>query len=96
MPVLIAYVKACGGDVAEWEERWGKLIRAGKKGQTALPAAGSDTSGDTSGDAADGLPGDGPGAGAPGAEGSGPAPQGPPDSNEIYVITSAKPRDDRW
>jgi len=22
LPVLIAYVKACGGDVSEWEERW--------------------------------------------------------------------------
>ena len=38
LPVLIAYVIACGGDVGEWEERWGRLTRAGKKGQTALPA----------------------------------------------------------
>jgi hypothetical protein len=39
LPVLIAYVNACGGDVSAWEERWGKLTRAGKKGQTALPSA---------------------------------------------------------
>ena len=41
LPVLIAYVNACGGDVAEWEERWGRLTKSGKKGQTALPAAGT-------------------------------------------------------
>jgi hypothetical protein len=41
LPVLIAYVNACGGDMGEWEERWGKLTRAGKKGQGALvPASG--------------------------------------------------------
>ena len=88
LPVLIAYVKACGGDATEWEERWGKLIKAGKKGHAALPAAGSDAS---NGDpAAGGPPFDGP------APGAGPAPQGPPRSGEVYVITSAKPRDDRW
>jgi hypothetical protein len=84
LPVLIAYVKACGGDVTDWEERWGKLIKAGKKGHAALPAAGSDTS--------QGDPGDRPGP--PDAHGAGPAPQGPPRSGEVYVITSAKPRDD--
>ena len=38
LPVLIAYVNACGGDVADWEERWGRLTKSGKKGPTALPA----------------------------------------------------------
>jgi helix-turn-helix protein len=94
LPVLIAYVRACGGDVTEWEERWGKLIRAGKKGPTALPAAGSDTSGDLG--AEGGLPGDGAGTGPPSAPGTGPAPQDQPGSGEIYVITSAPLRDDRW
>ena len=28
LPVAVAYVRACGGNVAEWEERWQKL--AGK------------------------------------------------------------------
>jgi hypothetical protein len=84
LPVLIAYVKACGGDVAEWEERWGKLIKAGKKGHAALPAAGSDAS--------LGDPGDMPAT--PGARGADPAPQGPPSSGEVYVITSARPRED--
>jgi hypothetical protein len=88
LPVLIAYVNSCGGDVSEWEERWGKLIKSGKKGQTALPAAGADTSGDEPGIAADGLPGHG----ASGGTGPGPV----PPANEVYVITSARPRDDRW
>jgi hypothetical protein len=114
LPVLIAYVRACGGDFAEWEERWGKLVKSGKKGQAALPAAGTDTSNDEPGVTADGLPGTrlgsvppgapgAPGApggsGAPGAPGdseAGPVPPGPPGSGEVYVITSAKPRDDRW
>jgi hypothetical protein len=88
LPVLIAYVRACGGDVTEWEERWGKLIKAGKKGPTALPAAGADASpGDP------GPPGDAPRM--PGGHGAGPAPQPPPQSGEVYVITSARPRDDR-
>lgn len=28
LPVLAAYVRACGGDVMEWEERWRRLARA--------------------------------------------------------------------
>jgi hypothetical protein len=38
LPVLIAYVNACGGDVADWEERWGRLTKSGKKSQALLPA----------------------------------------------------------
>jgi hypothetical protein len=87
-------VNACGGDVTEWEERWGKLVKSGKKGQTALPAAGTDTSKDEPGVTAAGLPGNGPGG--PGAYGAGPVPPNAPPSGEVYVITSAKPRDDRW
>jgi hypothetical protein len=90
LPVLIAYVKACGGDVAEWEERWGKLIRSGKKGQTALPAAGSGTASLDPYDEADGSPG------GSGSQAAGPDPQAPRKSGEVYVITSAPPRDDRW
>jgi Helix-turn-helix domain len=87
LPVLIAYVKACGGDVAEWEERWGKLIKSGKKGHAALPAAGTNAASDDPGIVADRAP-------RPGA--AGPVPPNPPRSGEVYVITSAKPRDDRW
>jgi len=76
LPVLIAYVNACGGDVAEWEKRWGKLTESGKKALVALPAAGQ------AGPAAQPTPGKIP----PGAQQTG----------EIYVITSAKSRDDPW
>jgi hypothetical protein len=91
LPVLIAYVKACGGDVSDWEERWGRLIRSGKKGPTALPAAGSDTDsaspgGSSAPRAPDGRP----------VPGSGPIPPNATTANEVYVITSAKPRDERW
>jgi hypothetical protein len=92
LPVLIAYVNACGGDVTDWEERWGKLVKSGKKGQAALPAAGADTSRDEPGITADGLPGHG-GLGRPGTD---PVPPNAAPSNEVYVITSARPRDDRW
>jgi hypothetical protein len=84
LPVLIAYVKACGGDVAEWEERWGKLVKS-KKGQAALPAAGSNTSAEEPGVTA---------AGMPGGREPGPVPPSQPKSDEVYVITSAKPRDE--
>jgi hypothetical protein len=91
LPVLMAYVRACGGDVTEWEERWSKLIKS-KKGQAALPAAGSDTSTHEPGVTADGMPG--------GRRGGPDAGQGPPPpqpkTGEIYVITSAKPRDEYW
>jgi len=83
LPVLIAYVNACGGDVAAWEERWGRLTKAGKKGHAALPAAGQEAGAQP--------PGQGP---VP--HGQGPIPQGARQSGEIYVITSARPRDAQW
>ena len=91
LPVLIAYVNACDGDVAEWEERWGRLTKAGKKGQTALPA----------GDQVPGAQVPGaqvPGAQMPGAQPGqgGRIPQGARQTGEIYVITSAKQRDGDW
>ena len=36
LPVLAAYVRACGGDVAEWEERWRLLARAAED-EAGLP-----------------------------------------------------------
>ncbi len=80
--MLIAYVNACGGDVGDWEERWDRLVKSGKKGGAVVPAAGAD--------------GREPGA-ALGV--AGPPGQAPPEARqtgEIYVITSAKDRDDRW
>jgi hypothetical protein len=80
LPVLIAYVNACDGDVGEWEERWDRLMKSGKKGSIALPPAAA------------------PDVGEPGATESGRS-RIPPEARrtgEIYVITSAKDRDDRW
>ena len=45
LPVLIAYVNACGGDVADWEERWGRLTKSGKKGTGGAPAPASQEAG---------------------------------------------------
>jgi hypothetical protein len=76
LPVLIAYVNACGGDVTEWEERWGRLTKSGKRtGQVALLPGGQDQASH---------------------QGSGPIPQGARQTGEIYVITSARQRDERW
>jgi hypothetical protein len=82
LPVLIAYVNACGGDVGDWEERWDRLVKSGKKGGAVVPTTDADGR-DPS--AALGVPG--------------PPGQAPPEARqtgEIYVITSAKDRDDRW
>jgi hypothetical protein len=76
LPVLIAYVNACGGDVTEWEERWGRLTKSGKRtGQVALIAGGQDQGS---------------------SQGNGPIPPGARQTGEIYVITSARQRDERW
>jgi len=74
LPVLIAYVNACDGDVADWEERWGRLTRSAKKGQTALPAGEEEPGGQQ--------------------RSRGPVPPGARATGEIYVITSAKQRED--
>jgi hypothetical protein len=88
LPVAVAFVQACGGSVAEWEERWQKLAttitaEAAKKrrldgeepGKTLEPADASPYP----------LPAAPPAAQAPDA-----------DSGEVYVITSAKPRQPGW
>jgi Helix-turn-helix domain len=43
LPVLAAYVRACGGDVAEWEERWRRLALAAddESGLPTRPAGAS-------------------------------------------------------
>jgi len=38
LPVVIAYVNACGGDATDWEERWSRLTKSGKRSLAALPA----------------------------------------------------------
>jgi hypothetical protein len=88
LPVAVAYVRACGGNVAEWEERWQKLAtkitadvakqrRGDGEERKALPE-----------------PADQPALPEP------PAPSATQDSpaepGEVYVITSAKPRQPGW
>jgi hypothetical protein len=112
LPVLIAYVQACGSDVAEWEDRWAKLGKSKTGAAAALPAAGGDVAkGSAGGSPVDGVaPGAPRAPGAPGAPGghahdgrSGDRPgaggvnaQSQQRSNEVYVITSAPPRDAHW
>jgi hypothetical protein len=88
LPVLMAYVRACDGDVGEWEERWDKLMKADQDSAAAPPSAGTG-SGGTAGPAA-----------TPAAAGA--APAGPQDggtagapSSEVYIITSAPDRGDQ-
>jgi len=89
LPVAAAFVRACGGDVAEWEERWQKL--AGKITAEAAKKRRSDGEEDTEPP----EPADAPAALEPPA----PKPATPPpdaDGSEVYVITSAKPRQPGW
>jgi hypothetical protein len=92
LPVLIAYVQACDGDVSEWEDRWARLVKS-KRGTAALPAAiGGDDDSPASAPGAAPGPVSTPGQGEASAQG-GASPQPPPQSSEVYVITSAPARD---
>ncbi len=68
LPVMAAYVRACDGNVAEWEDRWHRLsdtVEPARRGTTAEPGA-----------AADGTAGPGtagPGTAGPGTAGPGTA-----------------------
>ena len=88
LPVAVAYVRACGGNVAEWEDRWQKLadkitadVAKKRRGEgeerLALPEASE-----------------------PQAFPEPPAPAAVVDpgseAGEVYVITSAKPRQPGW
>jgi len=89
LPVAVAFVRACGGDVAEWEERWQKL--AGKI--TTEAAKKRRTDGEEDGEPPE--PAEAPAA----LEPPPPKPAAPPadqDGGEVYVITSAKPRQPGW
>jgi hypothetical protein len=87
LPVAVAYVRACGGNIAEWEERWQKL--AGKITADAAKKRRSDEE-----LLALPEPADQPALPEP------PAPpvaqESPAEPGEVYVITSAKPRQPGW
>jgi hypothetical protein len=87
LPVAVAYVRACGGDPAEWEERWQRL--AAKITAEAKKRQGE-------GDDAQAVPE----PADPAALVEPPAAAAPEDSEgapgEVYVITSAKPSRGDW
>jgi hypothetical protein len=87
LPVAVAYVRACGGNVADWEERWQKL--AAKITADAAKALRSDD------EQVPPEPADPPASPEP-PTGTAAAYDPEPDPGEIYVITSAKPRPPTW
>jgi hypothetical protein len=88
LPVAVAYVRACGGNVAEWEDRWQKLA-------AKVTADGAKKRRSDDGDQhAPAEPADATAMAEPPAR---PAAQDPdPGPGEVYVITSAKPRSAGW
>ena len=87
LPVAVAYVRACGGNLVEWEERGQKL--AAKVTAEAAKKRRAD------GDDPQGLPepADPPTLAEPPAP---PSPQDAAEPGEVYVITSAKPAREAW
>jgi hypothetical protein len=89
LPVAVAFVRACGGNIGEWEERWQKIAdkltaEAARKHradseETAEPAE----------------PADAPAALEPPKPAASPPPP-QPNGDEVYVITSAPPRQPGW
>ncbi len=77
LPVAMAYIRACGGDEGEWEDRWHKLAE-----KITAEAARNQGDGESPPEPSD----------PPQASGPPDPPQPPPDDGEVYVITSAKPR----
>jgi hypothetical protein len=88
LPVAVAFVRACDGNVAEWEERWQKLAEK----LTAEAARKRRNDGEDPADPVE--PADAPAALEPPPV----KPVTPPPDDdgggggEVYVITSAKPR----
>jgi hypothetical protein len=89
LPVAVAYVRVCGGDVAEWEERWQKLATK----VTADEARKRRSDGDD--EQAPPEPADSSAIGEP-PPAAAAAPEPDFDPGEVYVITSAKPREPGW
>jgi hypothetical protein len=87
LPVAVAFIRACGGNVAEWEDRWQRLA-------DRLAAEAARKRGDGEEDAEPVEPMEAPAA----LEPPEPAVTPPPESagGEVYVITSAPPRQPGW
>jgi hypothetical protein len=92
LPVTVAYVRACGGEAAEWEERWQKLA-------SKINADAGKKRGNNEEQQAPAEPPELPSAAEPPALGPPPPQPAPPEGSgpgEVYVITSAKPRPPAW
>jgi hypothetical protein len=87
LPVAVAFVRACEGNVAEWEERWQKLA--------AKIAADTAKKRRPDGDE-EAEPADAPAAPEPPALKPATAPPPEQEPGEVYVITSAKPPQPGW
>jgi hypothetical protein len=88
LPVAVAFVRACDGNVAEWEERWQKVAEK----ITADAAKKRRNDGEETAEPLE--PADAPAALEPPHKLAAAPPD--PDSGEVYVITSAKPRPPGW
>ena len=89
LPVAVAFVRACDGNVAEWEERWQKVAEK----ITADAAKKRRNDGEETAEPLE--PADAPAALEPPRKPAA-APPPDPDGSEVYVITSAKPRPPGW
>jgi hypothetical protein len=88
LPVAVAFVRACDGNVAEWEERWQKVAEK----ITADAAKKRRNDGEETAEPLE--PADAPAAlESPHKPAAAPP---DPDGGEVYVITSAKPRPPGW
>ena len=88
LPVAVAFVRACGGNVAEWEERWQKIADK----VTAEAARKRRADGEETAEPVE--PTDAPAAPEPPKPAASPPPES--DGGEVYVITSAPPRQPGW
>ena len=82
LPVAVAYVRACGGDPAEWEDRWQRLA-------VKFTAEAKKRQGDSDDPEAVPEPADQPAVVEPPAASV--SPDDDAGAGEVYVITSAKP-----
>jgi Helix-turn-helix domain len=90
LPVAVAFVRACGGNVAEWEDRWQKVAEK----ITADAARKLRNEGEEPAEPLE--PAAALAALEPPALKPAAAPPPDSDSGEVYVITSAKPRQPGW
>jgi hypothetical protein len=88
LPVAVAFIRACGGNVAEWEDRWQKLA------DRLTAEAARKRRGDGEENAEPVEPTDAPAALEPSKPTATPPPES--DGGEVYVITSAPPRQPGW